>query len=685
MNEDLGIRIRGLKSIENSSGEIVETVEPWHPLTIFHPIPPDAEPTFDIGVMVDNPNDPGNLIDMSKLFAPLDLGDKITTGPTGIGTKYPAGHENAGQLVDAENMYAGMGTVPIPLELNTIPKGDFNCETYLFTYMDTSGSMNSVLPYARAAVEEMRKYFTGIYYPGSDGATLAAQYIRPHVNSSNEAWLAWFAGSSVAGQAPHNAVSIAFINESNWIYHPGHPTGAFNSHKTSFTTNYNNWINGGGNHHSAVMGLGANAWWSVQFSYHVLDAINNQGLGAMNVQGFMGLDAGGGTQYFVDLMVDWLNIPQIPSDLLTTVTAVDDQVHQTTVTWEIDDVICGKTGTYNPGKNDRIDYTMQGWRLQVATDSSGSNVVYTSSLSNIKPSSYTFTESGKRGAKYWLRATAVGTTGNADKHSGWVLCRMKNNPPVVTITGASTLTVNPYGSYTDPGWSATDDHDEESALTKITSYPAGFDPSDLSPAGTAPGTYTITYKAVDTSGAEGTATRTVVVPQATISITSVDELAGATTTTSWTGEGNLTYTVTNVPSNSNKIDPSNRIDFVWGQGTSSALIDAVSDLIEASVLGFTVHNNGNWSLSKRCSGFNSNPQWGGTWAICGGDYLQFAAGTAVFGTSSKGTYADGNIPQFTDAAEDAFPPSSPVIVDIPGLGATRITKISDTEAKLEPV
>ena len=178
---DIGLRILGKKIVEDPvTGDTIETVEPWLPMEIFHPLPTDESPTFDINVMVENPNDPGNHIDMSKLFAPLALGEKITTGPTGIGTIYPADHEKAGQLVDAEDMYARMGSVPIPLELNTLPKGDFNCETYLRTWMDTSGSMNSVLPYARAAVAECRTYFQGIYYPGPDGATLASKYIVPH-------------------------------------------------------------------------------------------------------------------------------------------------------------------------------------------------------------------------------------------------------------------------------------------------------------------------------------------------------------------------------------------------------------------------------------------------------------------------------------------------------------------------
>lgn len=508
MSSDIGIRIRGLKEVEAPDGSLIETIETWHPLEMFHPLPNDEEPTFDIGVKIDDPDNPGTRVDMSKLFAPIALGEKITTGATGIGTVFPDGHAQAGQLVDAEDMYARMGSIPIPLELTKIPKGDFSCETYLFTYMDTSGSMNSVLPAARAAVAEMRKYFKGIFYPGPNGDTLAAQYIRGHVDVGNEAWINWFAGSSIGSQSPHNCVSIAFINESQSIYHPGHPKSTFISHANGFKANYDQWIAGGGRHHSAVMGL-AGGRQQTAFSYHVLDAINNMGLKDYNVQGFMGLDAGGGSPYFVGLMVDWLNIPQTPADLTPSVEAVDDQVHQTTVTWDVRDIICGKTGTYDAAATDRIAYTMQGWQLQVATDSQGTNVVQTTATTDMRPTTHTFTESAKRGAKYWLRLRALGAAGNADKNSSWTLCRMKNSPPVITVTGDNPATVPKSGSYADPGWSATDDHDEESALTKTVSYPNGFNANDMSQ--TALGDYTITYTATDTSGASSTATRTVTV------------------------------------------------------------------------------------------------------------------------------------------------------------------------------
>jgi len=544
-----GIYIKGPKVREQADGSYLTTIESWLPSEMFHPHGNYQETTADTPVLMDFSPDTnvkflssGEYKDLSKYFAPLEYGEKLEQD---TGLKIKVGEE----FLDARDLFAKMGSVPIPLELTSIPRGDFNCETYLFTYMDTSGSMNSVLPAARSAVTEIRKYFKAIYYgTGSTGDTLAAKYIRPHVNSSNEQWLSWFAGSTVADQSPHNAVSIAFINESNSIYHPGHPTGTYTAHKNSYISNYNTWAAGGGTHQSAVMGMGAPTWWSVQFNQHVLDAINND-LREYNVQGFMGLDAGMGAAAFVDMIVDWLNIPQTPSDLACNVTVIGDESSSTTVTWDFSDYICGVTGTYTTDNADRFEPTMQGWRVQVATDSSGSNVIYTSDLTTTIPTSYTHTQTSKLGAKFWSKLTAVGTSGVSDKSSAWTLCRMSNQAPVLSLNGDASYELFQTLTFTDPGFSAVDDHDTESNLTKEVLLPTGF---AYDTTNSEPGTYTLTYKATDTSGASSTTTRTVTVKAGQL-VTSTPTFIGFTDLgwefeqtmqdgTAITDDGDTTYT-----------------------------------------------------------------------------------------------------------------------------------------------
>jgi uncharacterized repeat protein (TIGR01451 family) len=73
-------------------------------------------------------------------------------------------------------------------------------------------------------------------------------------------------------------------------------------------------------------------------------------------------------------------------------------------------------------------------------------------------------------------------------------------PPVVTLNGAASATVECHTSYTDAGASATDSCDPTTALSST---------SDVNV--NAPGTYHVVWSATDDSGNVGTATRTVVV------------------------------------------------------------------------------------------------------------------------------------------------------------------------------
>lgn len=72
--------------------------------------------------------------------------------------------------------------------------------------------------------------------------------------------------------------------------------------------------------------------------------------------------------------------------------------------------------------------------------------------------------------------------------------------PVVTLTGAASMTISLQDNYTEMGATATDDEDGE-----ITPTVSGAVNEDLT------GTYTITYTATDAAGNVGTATRTVIV------------------------------------------------------------------------------------------------------------------------------------------------------------------------------
>ncbi len=73
-------------------------------------------------------------------------------------------------------------------------------------------------------------------------------------------------------------------------------------------------------------------------------------------------------------------------------------------------------------------------------------------------------------------------------------------PPVVTLTGAASMTISLQGTYTEMNATATDEKD--GTLTPVISGSVNVNLT---------GTYTITYTAKDAAGNTGTATRTVMV------------------------------------------------------------------------------------------------------------------------------------------------------------------------------
>lgn len=76
-------------------------------------------------------------------------------------------------------------------------------------------------------------------------------------------------------------------------------------------------------------------------------------------------------------------------------------------------------------------------------------------------------------------------------------------PPVVTLNGASTITVSLQGTYSELGATAKDDNDGTVTVSD--------DHSSTNPNVNQTGTYTITYTATDKAGNAGHATRTVIV------------------------------------------------------------------------------------------------------------------------------------------------------------------------------
>lgn len=78
-------------------------------------------------------------------------------------------------------------------------------------------------------------------------------------------------------------------------------------------------------------------------------------------------------------------------------------------------------------------------------------------------------------------------------------------PPTISLTGSASMTLSLQGTYSEPGFTATDDEDGD-ITASVTS-----DMTSINPNKNLTGTYTITYSVSDAAGNTGTATRTVTV------------------------------------------------------------------------------------------------------------------------------------------------------------------------------
>lgn len=123
-------------------------------------------------------------------------------------------------------------------------------------------------------------------------------------------------------------------------------------------------------------------------------------------------------------------------------------------------------------------------------------------------------------------------------------CKKDEESPVITPKGGNTQTVVLNASLTDPGATADDNEDGDISST-ITSDYLTVVKKDLA------GTYTVTYKATDEAGNEGTATLSVTVKN------DAADLAGDYTVTDVIGVNSYTYGQTVAPSTT----VNNRITF----------------------------------------------------------------------------------------------------------------------------
>ena len=402
-----------------SAGEFGNILVEQDLTNIFHPLEGSTK-VDETGLLLHG-------VDLCELFEPVESGQ-----PVDRDTGYRA--LKGGQSTDLKDIFAAKGSIPADGTLTGLPAGTFTCDTYFRVWLDTSGSMNTALGYIRPAAAIIKKYFALVFY-GSEYN--AGNYVSVSSTSDEKAfdWLASALDSRNTAADPPKEIQIAFINESS----RGGPGSA-----QGYIDRWNTVNDLGGVKYGAIGGVTAGrggvvgAYPAYLRPYLYGDSEPNN-LSEYGVQDFWDIGDHTPTSEYVEMLVRWLNIPTKPTELKPETFADGSGTSQTTVKWNFNDYICGRTA--EPGGTGGYTRTQKNWTVQVSTDSNGDVIVDTQSYTSERPESYTYTPTLPGPMTYYCRLTAVGETDYTDKSSSWVACDLKDTPPVLTMLGDASITV----------------------------------------------------------------------------------------------------------------------------------------------------------------------------------------------------------------------------------------------------
>jgi len=397
---------------ETTSGALQNRDVPLDLTEVFHPKIDGSTAVARTGLLLHGK-------DLADVFEPLASGEKIDLN-TGFRTKL-----NRSVSTDLRDIFCKKDSVPVSGTLTGIPRGSFDCDTTLYVWLDTSGSMNSALGYIRKAIGVIIQYFKTVY----DGPAP----IR--LETSDEYCINWIGAESSARN--YKEASIAFINESN-SRGPGSASG--------YIDRWNQCKRNGGVKYGAIGGVVGGGYAYANQIRGYLDGAYPNNLREYGVQDFWDISFSTTTADYVQMIVSWLNIPTEPSQLNPTVQAADGQ-SRTQVKWYFDDYICGRTGVPDvngtgPRGSGHTGYTLtqSKWTVEIAADSAGAVILKKDDYTT-RPTQVTYTPDMPGQMDYYCRLTAVGMSGYQDKSSSFVRCNLQDTPPVLTMLGDSVIVV----------------------------------------------------------------------------------------------------------------------------------------------------------------------------------------------------------------------------------------------------
>ena len=285
-------------------------------------------------------------------------------------------------------------------------------------YLDSSGSMNYLIPTAQTAMTYMRSYLQTLYYNGSSEAQT---FVRSPIKISDERWIYWL-GNPIGDRQ----LSVALINESQSIYHSGsnYQSSTFTQDFGRLQTQYLANRNADPTNFQRGIIFALNDYSS--FQNHLTqvfkdNAITNHGVNPeYNVSGSWTADQ------IAEYMLRKMNLPTTPSVTAPSLTAVNSGGDPSKVVWDTYSTLQKITGEYGAGGT--FVPTQSKWEVEVYNILSDGTKNFQAliDLGTSLPTTIEYLALGSEPTKdFSARIVARGASGHADKFSNYTTCSLQ--------------------------------------------------------------------------------------------------------------------------------------------------------------------------------------------------------------------------------------------------------------------
>ncbi len=475
-----------LMSEEQPDGTFVDVDRIEDLYEIFHPL--EGAPKTDKTQRASPTGYKINKIDLSDIFHPLSTSGKEVPKDTGLTVT-----NNNGETKDLRKIFARKDSLAVELKLNQLPAGAFTCDTKFRAWYDTSGSMATALGFIKPAVATIVKFVKAVY--GNDMV-----YATSTSNERCVDWIASALDSRSTAADPPKEVQIAFINESD--------SGGIGN-QSAYYARWKTVRDLGGTKYGAIGGVELPGHrFAGQIKTWLQSQANDHG--DIGLSGFFNINNSTTSAEYVQMLVDWLNIPTDPSKLNVTVAAKDSDQSSSTVSWTCSDHICGLTHIPDNSQTNGYARTQDNWKVEIGRyrpNNGGWQIVYTNTQLT-RPEVIKYTPKKGEGNVFYCKVTAKASAGYTSKETPWILCKKVNRAPVITVR-RDKPTGNPSNSktkskinlgetWTDPGAKVRDNDDLTKSVMIYGTHNINYNQT---------GTYTVTYSYTDNDGATASATR----------------------------------------------------------------------------------------------------------------------------------------------------------------------------------